>query len=266
LFETFHSALWTIVCYHYLVTDAFNFLGLIYAEWSLKLTILITGLTVFISQAFYAHRVYYLGPRYYRWLAIPVVVSMVTSLAFAIAAGVEAYSPAPTRYFTDFKPTNWLISIAYGFAVASDIMLTGALVSDSILDTLIKYTINTGLLTSVFSVLAFIFGIILPGNLVYVGISIVGAKLYANSVLAVVNSRKAIGNKFLDDFTTHNHSASQSGVGVESIVWNVHEPTNECATESLSTSREERSFTASAESAEKPAVPEGRRPNLTVTV
>ncbi|EIW52152.1 uncharacterized protein TRAVEDRAFT_53580 [Trametes versicolor FP-101664 SS1] len=288
LFETFHSALWTIVCYHYLVTDAFDLLGLIYAEWSLKLTILITGLTVFISQAFYAHRVYYLGHRYYRWLAIPVVVSMVTSLG------------APLSLTCLILP-KWLISIGYGFAVASDIMLTGALVfvlhrsrtglkrSDSILDTLIKYTINTGmhhscptpyfyqltvltppripgLLTSIFSVLAFIFGIILPGNLVYVGVSIVGTKLYANSVLAVVNSRKSIGNKFLDDFTTQDQgSSSQSSADVESMVWNVHQPTTGCATESMSTNRSA-SFVASAAEAEKPEGREGRQPNLTVTV
>ncbi|KAI0656145.1 hypothetical protein C8Q70DRAFT_395455 [Cubamyces menziesii] len=43
--------------------------------------------------------------------------------------------------------------------------------------------------------LAFIFAIVLPGNLIYAGFSIIGTKLYANSVLAVLNSRNSIINR-----------------------------------------------------------------------
>ncbi|KAJ3012059.1 hypothetical protein NUW54_g1983 [Trametes sanguinea] len=42
--------------------------------------------------------------------------------------------------------------------------------------------------------------IILPGNLIYAGVSIVGTKLYANSVLAVLNSRQYINERWMDDF------------------------------------------------------------------
>ncbi|KAL1940999.1 hypothetical protein VTO73DRAFT_7635 [Trametes versicolor] len=275
-FETFHSALWIVVSYHYLITEAFNVIGLLDAHWSVRLTVLTTGFTVFISQTFYAHRVYHVGPRYYRWLAIPAVISMCTGLSFAIAAGVKAYTT--TKYITDFKRVSWLVSVAYGFAVASDVILTGALVfvlqrsrtgskrSNTVLDILIKYTINTGLLTSIFSVLVFIFAIILPGNLVYAGVSIVGAKLYANSVLAVVNSRKSIGNKFFDDFTTQAVPAQSRRDIEESMVWNVRQPTITGMMESISTSQGV-SFVASGDTAtEKPAEPdEKRRPNFTMT-
>ncbi|KAL1940992.1 hypothetical protein VTO73DRAFT_7628 [Trametes versicolor] len=135
-----------------------------------------------------------------------------------------------------------------------------------------------GLLTSIFSVLAFIFGIILPGNLVYVGcmrtrsspctpVSLSQTSTATDpDVLGRVNSRKSIGNKFLDDFTTQDQgSSSQSSADVESMVWNVHQPTTGCATESMSTNRSA-SFVASAAEAEKPEGREGRRPNLTVTV
>ncbi|KAH9850847.1 hypothetical protein C2E23DRAFT_886903 [Lenzites betulinus] len=61
-------------------------------------------------------------------------------------------------------------------------------------------TLNRGSL-SLCSILAFVFALILPGNLVYAGLSIIGTKLYANSVLAVLNSRREINNRFLDDFT-----------------------------------------------------------------
>ncbi|CDO71979.1 hypothetical protein BN946_scf184943.g13 [Trametes cinnabarina] len=98
---------------------------------------------------------------------------------------------------TDLHRISWMVSVAYGFAVSSDLILTGALVfvlqksrtgskrTNNILDTLIIYTINTGLLTSIVSVFAFVFALVIPGNLIYAAVSIVGAKLYANSVLAL---------------------------------------------------------------------------------
>ncbi|EIW52150.1 uncharacterized protein TRAVEDRAFT_24458 [Trametes versicolor FP-101664 SS1] len=304
-FETFHSALWIVVSYHYLITEAFNVIGLLDAHWSVrvgaeilflakfltdclvfptKLTVLTTGFTVFISQTFYAHRVYnghihVHGPIAGTWLSIARTNSI------------------RNRCWSQ----SWLVSVAYGFAVASDIILTGALVfvlqrsrtgskrSNTILDILIKYTINTGLLTrpafsaslSSYSWVSFRVpgliqqayrnpyaqAIILPGNLVYAGVSIVGAKLYANSVLAVVNSRKSIGNKFFDDFTTQAVPAQSRRDIEESMVWNVRQPTITGMTESISTSQGV-SFVASGDTVtEKPAEPdEKRRPNFTMTV
>ncbi|EIW52145.1 uncharacterized protein TRAVEDRAFT_75262 [Trametes versicolor FP-101664 SS1] len=178
---------------------------------SVQFTFLVTGLAVFACQSFYACRVFLVGPRY-RWLVIPAVVSMFGALGFAVAAGVEAFITAPL--VSDLQHISWLVSIAYGLAAATDIILTSLLVfvlhvsrtgskrTDSILDTLIIYTINTDLLTSIVSIVAFVLALVMPGNLVYAAVSIVGAKLYANSVLAVLNSRRSIDNRFLDDFTS----------------------------------------------------------------
>ncbi|KAL1940998.1 hypothetical protein VTO73DRAFT_7634 [Trametes versicolor] len=274
--------------YHYLITEVFNVIGLLDAHWSVRTTVLTTGIMVFISQIFYAHRVYHVGPRNYRWLAVPVGVFMCTGLSFGMAAGIQVYTDV--RYVTDFERFSWLVSVAYGFAVGSDIILTSALVlvlqrsrtgskrSDTVLGILIKYTINTGLLTrcavrngsskrthspiSVVSIFAFVFTIILPGNLIYAGVSIVGAKLYANSVLAVVNSRKSIGDKFFDDFTTEV-APGQSHFDIESMVWNVHQSTTAGTMESISTNQE-MSVVANANDIATEYKP--RRPNLTVTV
>ncbi|KAI0668078.1 hypothetical protein C8Q78DRAFT_1048224 [Trametes maxima] len=137
---------------------------------------------------------------------------MFVGLGFAVYAGVEAF--AFTHYLADFGHVSWSISVAYGIAVIVDVILTSTLVfmlrrsrigsrrSDSLIHVLILYTVNTGLLTSIVSIAVFVFALMLPGNLIYAGISIVGAKLYANSVLAVINSRSAINDKFTDDFTS----------------------------------------------------------------
>ncbi|KAI0668074.1 hypothetical protein C8Q78DRAFT_272278 [Trametes maxima] len=170
-----------------------------------------TTVLVVACGCFYSCRVYLIGPGY-RWLVAIAVAFMVVALGFGFAAGVEAFTS--TRYITDFAHISWLVSIAYGLAAATDVILTGALVfvllrsrthtrrSDSVVYTLIIYTINTGLLTSIMSVAAFIFALILPGNMIYATFSVIGAKLCANSVLAVLNSRNAIKDRFVDDFTS----------------------------------------------------------------
>ncbi|KAI8970729.1 hypothetical protein BD414DRAFT_540745 [Trametes punicea] len=105
--------------------------------------------------------------------------------------------------------------------------------TDTVLDTLILYTINTGLLTSVCSVLAFIFVIILPGNLIYAGISVAGTKLYAISVLAVLNSRRYISDRFMDDVLSFSlpDLAAPPHTGTDrSIVWDAPARRSACAT------------------------------------
>ncbi|KAI0773046.1 hypothetical protein BD413DRAFT_611970 [Trametes elegans] len=209
VFETVHTVLWIIVVYHYTISEAFNLPGVLLGHWAVRTTFMITSFAVLVCQIFYVCRVYLIGFQY-RWLAVPAVISMLSGFSFGMAGGVEAFLYA--HYITDFQHFSWMVSIAYGFAVLTDVILTSALVfvlhrsrtgfkrTDSMIDVLIIYTINTGLLTSVVSILAFVFALILPGNLIYAAITIVGSKLYANSVLAVLNSRRSIDDRFLDAF------------------------------------------------------------------
>ncbi|KAI0773045.1 hypothetical protein BD413DRAFT_311019 [Trametes elegans] len=219
MLETFHTALWLVVGYHYLLAEAFDPDDFPRGVWSVRLTILTTALTICITQCFFAYRVFCLRvqprvPSQYtsRWLLIPALLFLTVSKGFAFAAGIKVFNTTPR--ITDFQHITWLIATAYGLACVTDVTLASILVlvlrrsrtgskrTDSVLDILIKYTINTGVLTSFCSVLAFLFAVIFPGNLIYAGISIVGTKLYANSLLAVLNSRRFINNRFLDDFTS----------------------------------------------------------------
>ncbi|KAI9060734.1 hypothetical protein FKP32DRAFT_1678688 [Trametes sanguinea] len=211
ILETLHTVIWIYIGYHYLVNEAFNLNGTLRCHWTIRSTFIITSMAIFACQTFYCCRVFLIGP-HYRWLVIPAVVSMLTGFTFGVVAGVKSF--LYVRETTELRRVSWMVSVAYGFAVSSDLILTGALVfvlqqsrtgskrANSIVDTLIIYTINTGLLTSIVSVFAFIFAVVIPGNLIYAAITIVGAKLYANSVLALLNSRRSIGNRFMDDFMT----------------------------------------------------------------
>ncbi|KAJ8487661.1 hypothetical protein ONZ51_g4040 [Trametes cubensis] len=148
------------------------------------------------TQCFYAYRVYSIGPRY-KWLVMPAVLCLVIYQGFAFAAGIKAFQATDTvADFESLSHTSGLSRSRAGLKCRTD----------TILDTLIKYTINTGLLTSISGLSAFIFAMILPGNLIYAGITIVGTKLYANSALALLNSRRFINRQLTDDFVSFNIS------------------------------------------------------------
>ncbi|EIW52156.1 uncharacterized protein TRAVEDRAFT_53584 [Trametes versicolor FP-101664 SS1] len=235
--EALHTALWIILGYHYLIADPFISGSLEKGHWSARLAVVTTACTVTVTECFYIRRVYLIGPKY-RWLVTPSVAFLVMADGFAIAASISAFRFTPS--IADFQNISWLVSVGYGLAGVGDVVLactlvfvlhrsrTGSKRTDSILDTLIIYSINTGVLTSIFSILSFIFALIIPGNLIYAGLSIVGTKLYANSVLAVLNSRREINNRFADDFTTFDLPEIPQDAGgtrhpervISSLAWN----------------------------------------------
>ncbi|KAI0656160.1 hypothetical protein C8Q70DRAFT_1057018 [Cubamyces menziesii] len=89
-----------------------------------------------------------------------------------------------------------------------------------------KSTINglSPVLDSIVSFISFLFALLLRGNLIYAGVSIVGAKLYANSVLALLNSRKYLNNRLQDDFTSVNLGGSDMRSGALAPVRQAERP------------------------------------------
>ncbi|TFK86695.1 hypothetical protein K466DRAFT_600098 [Polyporus arcularius HHB13444] len=67
---------------------------------------------------------------------------------------------------------------------------TGQRQAESAVERIQLYIVNTGLLTGLFNMAAFIAAFALPSSLICGSISIITARLYANSLLAVLNTRK----------------------------------------------------------------------------
>ncbi|KAH9849124.1 hypothetical protein C2E23DRAFT_888512 [Lenzites betulinus] len=207
IMESFHMSLWAIASYEYLVA---NYLDPVYpalTHWFVQTTVPFTGSAILVCQIFYAARVYYFGPKWqYRATVYVVIVLMLSFVGWTAVAAVKSYQATTSA---EFAHSTWLISVGYGHAVVSDIILAGALIyilhqnrtgikkTDTVLDTLIVYTINTGLLTTIFGILVFVFGLTNPDNLVYAGLSIPSVKLYSNSVLAMLNSRRSLSAKMM---------------------------------------------------------------------
>ncbi|KAL1949710.1 hypothetical protein VTO73DRAFT_8591 [Trametes versicolor] len=144
---------------------------------------------------------------------------------------VRQYLAALQTCATDAAPViQWLICSALGVAVIVDIFITISLTmylrrsrtgfkkTDSLVDILLGYVINTGLSTSIITLVAAITAVALKDSHVYSGLYIIASKMYSVSLMAVyvhsppvqfaspnrlehsINSRRSLLDKVMENF------------------------------------------------------------------
>ncbi|KAI0659796.1 hypothetical protein C8Q70DRAFT_1053625 [Cubamyces menziesii] len=238
--ETVHIALCMHICYFYLVTNYFNAAALLEGVWSFRILPIMTATIIALSQgyehitwkesnfmtynhpcSFFARRVYLLGGRY-RIIVAVIPALMLTAVGFAVATSVESFI---FETFAKFQKHAWLTSAGFTAALLIDILLSGTLIitlhrsrtgfkgTDSLIDVLIIYNINTGKSPNTPSrncyslahscmIRASHRALVAPDNLLYVAFNIIATDCYANSLLAVLNSRHTLANKVQGDCFT----------------------------------------------------------------
>ncbi|KAI0648704.1 hypothetical protein C8Q79DRAFT_946533 [Trametes meyenii] len=109
-----------------------------------------------------------------------------------------------------------MVNVAIGMVLVADGTLTTLLIAvlrrrrtgfqstEAMLNLLVAYTINTGLLTGTLTSISFFMGVFYPHTLIADGMNMCIAKLYANSLLAALNSRHS----------AKNHGQNRSAVGL----------------------------------------------------
>ncbi|KAH9850487.1 hypothetical protein C2E23DRAFT_313309 [Lenzites betulinus] len=214
--ETFHMITCMHACYTYLVTNYFNPASLLKGTWSIQLQAITCAVEILVAQSFYSRRAFLLRRKNAPVVALAVFCSFI-AFGFAAAATVESIV---VKTFVDFEKYTWLVSVAFGAAVASDILTTGMLIivlkksrtgikqTDHLIDRLILYAVNTGLLTGTLNSLALVLIRVLP-NLVSFGIAVVVTQVYANSVLAVLNTRQS---------STETGEPDSNSIGINFVV------------------------------------------------
>ncbi|KAI0648832.1 hypothetical protein C8Q79DRAFT_1007414 [Trametes meyenii] len=220
--EAVNSVMPIHLCYDQLVTHYFDPLSLTEDRWSLRLLAPLGAITIIVCQGFYIRRVYLIGPQWqYRVLVALAVVLLITEIGFMVLMTTKAFQG---HYIYDFKKLTWTVSVTFGLAVSIDTIVTGTLITvllrsrtgfkktDSLIQSLVVYTFNSGLVTSISSTLAFIFALVEPDGFAYVTLgAIVAPKLYGTSVLAVLNARKFLADRAMDGFTTDSLHFNNGG-------------------------------------------------------
>ncbi|KAH9999633.1 hypothetical protein BJV74DRAFT_162596 [Russula compacta] len=105
---------------------------------------------------------------------------------------------------------KYLGTIALSLGVATDIftaaslsyflhkMRTGYQKSDTLINRLIIYSVNTGMVTSICSAAVLISYNVMPVNLIFISLYFILSKLYANSCLATLNTRRFVHGRGTD--------------------------------------------------------------------
>ncbi|KAH9169092.1 hypothetical protein EDB89DRAFT_2073292 [Lactarius sanguifluus] len=199
-FVTFTDALHTIICvyaiYWYLVVNFGNVENLQYSVWALDLQLILSVVIDISVQLYYAWRVYIVSHSII--CPIIIVVSVVISSSFAIF--VFAYEVSHNR-FSDFHTLAWMSYVGLSAVTVGDTVVaasmcwslyrrrTGFAKTDSVIVTLMAYSINSGLLTGLLSLASTISIVVSPSSLIWLAFFWAMSKCYVNSLLAMLNSR-----------------------------------------------------------------------------
>ncbi|TBU39811.1 hypothetical protein BD309DRAFT_1021877 [Dichomitus squalens] len=210
LLETGHTAISMYICYRALVTDYGNPESLSNVTRSVDILPALSGLIVALTQSFFLRRAYLFGKQYRPWALLvlfPLVAGFGFSLASTVDGGLRTGRHIGTSSPTLGVSTDWSLTIILILALRRS--RSGIKRTDSMLDTLILYTVTTGLLTSACMLLVFVFSVATPHNLIYIACSFLLTKLYTNSFLAALNTRQSLRS----DSTVHNFGTDVFGSG-----------------------------------------------------
>ncbi|KAL6307329.1 hypothetical protein BKA93DRAFT_100167 [Sparassis latifolia] len=220
IFDTGHITLAWHMMYHWLILNFDNPEALGIVVWSLNITVILTGLITLIVQSFYARRVFILSNRNW-FLTITIIILAIVRLVVGIVNAVKFFQ---LKYIALFpKACGPIVGLSLGAGTAADVLITASLVyllrghktgfnvTDTIVNRIVFYTVNTGLLTSVVGIVVIITFVSIPHDMIYFSIYLTLSKLYINALLATLNARRATRGCGVEDSTLSMSLAARVG-------------------------------------------------------
>ncbi|KAJ8489806.1 hypothetical protein ONZ45_g13438 [Pleurotus djamor] len=198
-FEVFHVFLTTHAIYFYLISSFGDVPALDKIVWSFKLKFAITVLAILFVQGLYTLRVWKLSRYFHRLLPIVVVGVVVIGFGIGILFVVKLYT-GWDRFSS--KGNEWVLHLFFSYSTFVDFVIMISLCyhlqrsrsyfveTNSKVRRVMQYAVATGLTTTACSVATMICYILMPHNLVYIGVEQILARLYINSFIALLNTRK----------------------------------------------------------------------------
>ncbi|KAN0135363.1 hypothetical protein V8E53_006928 [Lactarius tabidus] len=192
-------------------------------KWVLSVQANMTAISATAVELYYARRIYVVSQTIFPALVIVILCILGNVLGFYVAAK-QLTTQVNVRYKT-------LIAFGYlgmGETIVVDVLITAMMTwalyrkktgfarTDSVIMTLMAYTINTGLLTTILGTVMVILFITSPDSLVPEAIFWVTSKCYVNSVLAMLNSRDYVRDRRLaTDISDSDNSYNLTSIRVD---------------------------------------------------
>ncbi|KAJ7175127.1 hypothetical protein C8R43DRAFT_976016 [Mycena crocata] len=175
-----------------------------YITWAVALSVVITAAQTLITHWYYAQKIYQSSGKNW-WITGPIVLLAFLRLFAACVSGTEMIRLHRYSAFNEKYP-GWVFTTGLSLSASVDIIITawmcyflrkmrGRTASTTmaqVVDTLTLYTLENGFLTCVTATASLICWLTMPNNLVFLGLHFLMAKLYANSLLISLNTRKEL--------------------------------------------------------------------------
>ncbi|KAF8999303.1 hypothetical protein BDQ17DRAFT_756729 [Cyathus striatus] len=199
-FDTIHQALITHTVYTYLVSNWGDTAFIQRLVWSMLVEVLFNGLTGLLVQSFLTMRVWRLSNR-------KVILTGICSILVVAEFGCVVTFTAMSLHletFVQLAKLKYLSILVNALAAAGDVLIAGTLCvllhrsrtgferSDTMINKLILFAVNTGLLTSICACASLISITVAGETFLYIGFFFCIGRLYTNSLLATLNARKMI--------------------------------------------------------------------------
>ncbi|KAJ3899505.1 hypothetical protein F5879DRAFT_976653 [Lentinula edodes] len=198
--DTFHLVLIAQSVYHYLVNNWGSFPALMISTWELDLNLTLIGLSSFVCQVFFLNRIWIFSKK-----NIPLIGFLttlcVTTLALDILVTVQI---TQNRSVLEFGRRKGEIIAVFTSGAIADVVLASLLCyyirrnrsgfekTDSLVTSIVKYTITTGLVTSLLGIFTLIAYFASPNGFIFIAMHFSLGRMYTNALLATLNSRKRL--------------------------------------------------------------------------
>ncbi|KAF8336155.1 hypothetical protein F5887DRAFT_575531 [Amanita rubescens] len=195
----------THALYYYMVTNYDNPLALLYPNWSILLQVLATCISGFIVRGVFTRRIWLFTRRNYL-LAGVIALASLSAFIFGFVFTISGFS---VDSFAKLPKISYLLYAAFASAVASDVLIatslcvslskrrTGFKRMDSLLNVLMLYAINSGLLTSLCSIGSLVTYAVWPTEFTFIAVFFSQSKLYTISLFASINNREHLREKIV---------------------------------------------------------------------
>ncbi|KAK0243790.1 hypothetical protein EDD85DRAFT_173544 [Armillaria nabsnona] len=223
LLETVDQIFIGHVVYHYTISNFANVSALIRGTvtWSFILQQTVGAVVGCIVKTSFALRVWRFSERN---IFITGIILLLTygQLGLAITFTLKAFELTGVFEVVNLRVLG---STSLGVGVLTDLVTaislcyflnklrTGYHKSDSLVNSLVLYAINTGALTSAVSLSTLILYNIMPTNLVFVACFFILSKLYAISFMATLNTRRIVRGKGTDKQGTTSNNTNMFHLG-----------------------------------------------------
>ncbi|RDX57423.1 hypothetical protein OH76DRAFT_1550682 [Lentinus brumalis] len=196
ILDATHLGLYGATMYIYLVDKRSQNFGAEPLPWTANVQLLCNACAIALIQSFYASRIWTLSKR--KLLLGVMGTFIAVTWVFSVVLFIKTILTQSVAEYVILVPYDIGMS---ALAASTDVLLCGALVillltsrtgtqgADRLINKLMLYTVNTGVLTSVFGILALMMVALMPYSSLFVLFYYIGCRLYSVSLLSTLNAR-----------------------------------------------------------------------------